>query len=554
MAQSDAPAHSDASAQSAAPLPPDSESRPPWRVIFDALFDIRVLGVLGQMGFIILVIFGAQIIFSNFAANATKLGEAQFICRDGTFSYRCAYDFMDSEAGFDIADTAFDYVNTDPYWSAFQIGILNTLKVAVLGVIFTSILGVVAGIARLSDNWLISKLSLGYVELMRNTPLLIQLFFIYFGVILAFPELDDAISPLGLPIFISRRGLNLPSFQFTSSASIWMAFLILGIVQFQVLWVMLGRREERTGKPANKMRTGLISFLIVIGIGWIVAGAVSDTQGMLVSKGSRIRELGDLDRFMLRRTGLNHLDEIATLSEEELTEATFQICVIEDSSSEANLTRQLRSIGIPYAIHRSDRADQAIAEYEEGTCEAFAAPNSILAAERSILENLTSHIIVPIKESPIVWSIPVREGLNLVGGTRLRPEFTALLLTLVLFYGSNLAEIVRAGILSVSKGQSEAARALGLSEGQRLQLIVLPQALRVIIPPGIGIFLSLAKDTSLGIAIGFPDMYAVSYTTMNQSGRVLQLFVLIMLVYMMISLFFSILLNWYNERIKLVER
>jgi general L-amino acid transport system permease protein len=125
---------------------------------------------------------------------------------------------------------------------------------------------------------------------------------------------------------------------------------------------------------------------------------------------------------------------------------------------------------------------------------------------------------------------------------------------LVLFYGSNLAEIVRAGILAISKGQNEAARALGLTEGQRLQLIVLPQALRVIIPPGIGVALSLAKDTSLGIAIGFPDMYAVSYTTMNQSGRVLQVFILIMLMYMLISLAFSVLLNWYNEKIKLVER
>ncbi len=129
-----------------------------------------------------------------------------------------------------------------------------------------------------------------------------------------------------------------------------------------------------------------------------------------------------------------------------------------------------------------------------------------------------------------------------------------MLLGLVLFYGGSLAEIVRAGILSVSKGQTEAARALGLAEGQRLQLIVLPQALRVIIPPGIGVALSLAKDSSLGIAIGFPDMYAVSYTTMNQSGRILQIFVLMMLVYMLISLGFSVLLNWFNERMKLVER
>jgi general L-amino acid transport system permease protein len=184
----------------------------------------------------------------------------------------------------------------------------------------------------------------------------------------------------------------------------------------------------------------------------------------------------------------------------------------------------------------------------------FAASNTILAAERSTLESPTGHFIVPVKESPIVWSVPTLEGLNLVGGTKLRPEYTGLLVALVLFYGGSLAEMVRAGIQSVSKGQSEAARALGLNESQRLQLVVLPQALRVIIPPGIGVALSLAKDTSLGIAIGFPDMYAVSFTTMNQSGRILQLFVLMMLVYMFISLAFSVLLNWYNERVKLVER
>jgi general L-amino acid transport system permease protein len=541
-------------AQIATPPSQEPEEVPFWRTVLGYLFDVRVLGVLGQIGFIILVIFGAQAIGGNFAENASKLGDSQFICRDGAFSYRCAYDFMESEAGFDISDTMLEYTNTDPYWKAFYLGVLNTLKVGILGVILTTIVGTVVGIARLSDNWLIGRLTLAYVELMRNTPLLIQLFFIYFGVILAAPLLGDAIQPLGLPIFFSQRGLNLPSPQFTSVTAIWLAFLILGVIQFQVLWIALGRREERTGQASNRIQIGVITFLIVAGIGWAVSGAVSETQGLLVTKASRIRQVGDLEKIMLQRTGLNHLDDLETLSEEELAAASLQVCVLEDTPSETNLTRQLRNIGIPYKIHRSDRADQAIGEYAEGTCEAFAATKSTLAAERSTLENLTSHLIIPVKESPIVWSLPALEGLNMVGGSSLKPEFTALLLTLVLFYGGSLAEIVRAGIQSVSKGQSEAARALGLSEGQRLQLIVLPQALRVIIPPGIGVALSLAKDTSVGIAIGFPDMYSVSYTVMNQSGRTLQLFVLMMLVYMLISLGFSVLLNWYNERIKLVER
>ncbi len=540
--------------QTTASPPPESQAAPLWRKVLGFIFDVRVLGVLGQIGFIVLVVFGVKAISGNFAENARKLGESQFICRDGTFSYRCAYDFMDSEAGFDIADTMLEYTNTDPYWRAFSIGVLNTIKVAIFGVILTAILGTIMGIARISTNWLISKLALGYVEIMRNTPLLIQIFFVYFGIIILAPELDEAWQPLGLPIFVSRRGLNIPSIEFTSSAAIWVAFLVLAVIQFQILWVILGRQEERTGQPVKRLQTGLIAFIIVAGIGWFTSSAVSETQGLMVTKASRIRELEDIEKTMLQRTGLNHLDDIDTLTEDEIKEYALQVCVIENSASEPNLTKQLRAMGIPYKIHRSDRPDQATDDYVDEKCEVFAASKAILAAERTTLENPSGHLIINVKESPFVWSIPAREGLNMVGGSKMKPEFTALLLALVLFYGGSLAEIVRAGILSVSKGQSEAARALGLTEGQRLQLIVLPQALRVIIPPGIGVALSLAKDTSLGIAIGFPDMYAVSYTTMNQSGRVLQLFVLIMLVYMLISLGFSVLLNWYNEKIKLVER
>jgi general L-amino acid transport system permease protein len=540
--------------QPPASTPAEDQAKPLWRTLLGYIFDVRVLGVLGQIGFIVLVVFGVRAIGGNFAENAQKLGESQFICRDGSFSYRCAYDFMESESGFDISDTMIDYVNTDPYWRAFSVGVLNTLKVAILGVILTILVGTIAGIARLSQNWLIRKIALWYVELVRNTPLLIQIFFIYFGVILTAPQLDEALQPLGLPIYLSQRGLNIPSIQFTSSTATWLAFLVLGIIQFQVLWVMLGRQEERTGHPTKRVQTGIISFIIVAGLGWFVSSAVSETQGLMVNKSSRIQEIRDFEKVILQRAGLNHLDEVDNLTEDELKDLALQVCVLEDSSSENNFTKQLRQIGIPYRIRRSDRPDQATERYVDGKCEVFAATKSILAAERATLENASSHLIIPIKESPMVWSIPTREGLNMVGGSRMKPEFTALLLALVLFYGGTLAEIVRAGILSVSRGQTEAARALGLNEGQRLQLIVLPQALRVIIPPGIGVALSLAKDTSLGIAIGFPDMYAASYTIMNQSGRVLQMFVMIMLVYMLISLGFSVLLNWYNEKIKLVER
>ncbi|MEM7034713.1 MAG: ABC transporter permease subunit, partial [Chloroflexota bacterium] len=474
--------------------------------------------------------------------------------RDGTVAYRCAFDFMDSEAGFDISDTMLDFTNTDSYWYAFYLGFLNTLRVGLLGVILTSFVGTFAGIARLSNNWLIARLALWYVELIRNTPLLVQLFFLYFGIILALPDIGDAIQPFGLPIFLSNRGLDLPWPTLTASASVWLAFLVLAIIQLQVLWIYLARRDERTGKTTNPLWWSIASFLIVVGIGWSVSSAVADNEGLMVTKASRIREISDLEQMMLSRYGINHFDELDALDEEVVTEGQFKLCVLRDSSSEPNFTRQLRSMDIPYSVRRTARPDQAIGAYTDEKCEAFAAPTSILAAERGALEKPGSHVIISVPESPIVWDVPAFERLNTAGGVKLSPEFTALLLGLVIFYGGTLAEVVRAGILSVSKGQTEAARALGLGEGQRLQLVVLPQALRVVIPPLIGIYLSLIKDTSLGIAIGFPDMYAVASTTINQSGRAVQMVLLIMVVYLIISMIFSMILNWYNDRVVFVER
>jgi general L-amino acid transport system permease protein len=532
--------------------PPQSELQAQQSVPFYR--DTRILGVFGQIGFIILAILFFRLIGTNFASNVGKLGSTQFICRDGSFSYLCAYDFMSSEAGFDIADTVIEYVNTDSYWYAFFNGILNTLKVGLMAVVLTTFLGLFVGIARLSRNWLVNKTALAYIELFRNTPILLQLFFIYFTVILAFPDVREAAQPLGLPIYVTNRGLSIPSPQLTSSAAIWLAFLVLGVIQFQVVWILLGRREEKTGHSSNRFGWGVVSFLIIAGIGWFVAGNVSDAQGLMTPTASRIREVGDLEKIMLSRSGLNFLSDLDTLSEEEIAEVAFKFCVVRDSASETNLVRQLRGMNIPYQVQRFDRIDQATNAYKEGQCEAIVAPKSVLAAERSTLENPGANPVISVREQPIVWNIPVLEGLNIAGGSRLRPEFTALLIGLTLFYGAQLAEIVRAGIQSVGKGQNEAARALGLNESQRLQLVVLPQALKVIIPPLISIYLSLMKDTSLGVAVGFPEMYSVAFTTLNQSGRALQMVLLMMLVYLAISLSFSLVLNWYNERTKLVER
>jgi ABC-type amino acid transport system permease subunit len=237
-----------------------------------------------------------------------------------------------------------------------------------------------------------------------------------------------------------------------------------------------------------------------------------------------------------------------------LTTAALQVCVLRDSPSEANLANQLRARSVPFRMTRFDRIDQATAAYAGGDCEVVAAERVLLAAQLPALEDPANHLLGGITEYPVVMSSPQLEGLNLVGGTRMSPEFAAILFGLVLYTAAFIAEIVRAGILSVQRGQSEAARALGLSESQRLQLVVLPQALRVIIPPLTSQYLNLAKNSSLAIAVGFFDLVNVTNTILNQSGRVLQVIALVMLSYLSISLLISALLNWYNRRMALVER
>lgn len=534
--------------------PPSPDTSSTLDRITSYIFDVRFLGVLGQMAFIAFVIFAFNTLFTNFSGNAEKLGDAQFICRDGRIAYRCAYDFMANEAGFDVSDAPLGYVNTDSYWWALANGIANTFRVGVLALIATTILGTLAGIARLSDNWLVSKVALAYVEIIRNTPILVQLLLIYFSVILALPQVEDALKLPGLPVFLSGRGLSMPWPKMMSSAPIWLAFIVLGIIQYQVLMMYFRRREELTGRSDNRYFWSIVSFLAIAVIGWGVAGAVADREALLTTAATRIEEFRDIEKVMITRGGVNYLEDFETMSEEEVAAAALQICVQRDTVSEPNLTNRLVDLGVPYEIRRLSSAEKMRNAYADGKCEMIADSKDTIAAIVATLDSPTAHNVVEMDEQPFVWSIPRFEGFNILGGFKMTGEFFALFLGLTIFYGGGLAEVVRAGILSVSKGQTEASRALGLSEGQRLQLIVLPQALKVVIPPLISTYLSLMKDTSLGVAVAFPELYIISQTLMNQSGRAVQMMIIVMLVYLSISLFFSAILNWYNDRITLKER
>lgn len=535
------------------PLPTGQERVPFWR-------DIRVLGILAQLIFLVAVILGFAWIAGNVADNLSSLGESQFLCRDGTTNVRCAFDFLRLDAQFDISETAIDYDPSDSYGRALLVGALNTAKVGFLGIILATVLGTVTGIARLSSNWLVSTTARWYVDIIRNTPLLLQLFFLFFGVILVFPSIRNAIQPFGLPIYLSQRGINLPGPVFLPSFWVWSGFLVVGLFVAALVYYLLGRREARTGKLTRRFWWSLLAFVIVAVAGWFIASATAaDNQGFLTSDETGYRSFDDLVAASQSRLGLDDLGDLdaalesGAISEEQLAAATLVICAVRDDPSEVNLTAPLRRANVPYDVERSNRIDQVMDDYNSGACELVVAARSVLEPEMAALGD-PSQLIAPLAERPVRIDIPRIEGLNFVGGITMSPNFAAILIGLVIYTGAFIAEIVRAGIQSVPKGQSEAARALGLSEGQRLRLIVLPQALRVIIPPLTSQYLNLVKNSSLAIAVGYPDLWSTAFTTLNQSGRVIQVFVIVMGTYLSFSLLISAFLNWYNRRIALVER
>jgi general L-amino acid transport system permease protein len=533
--------------------PRPTESIPFWR-------DGRVLAVLAQIAFVILFLLAASWLTRNVLSNIDQLGPAQFRCREGGESFRCAFDFLSLEAQFDIAEKPIAYDPSNTYQRALLVGLLNTVKVAFFGIILATILGTVTGIARLSSNWLVSNVAKVYVDIWRNTPLLVQLFFLYFGVILLLPPIRSAIQPFGLPIYLSQRGIDMPWPVAMSSFNFWLVFLLLAFIPAIIVWLYLGRREKQLSRDLNRPLWALLAFLLIAAPGWLVAATAASQQAFLITADSGVAEFSDLETLVAGRLGAESLAEVdervaaGMLSAEEVSEAALNLCVVRDTGSETNAVAEMELAGLPFQLNRAADLRQAVQRYRGNQCDLLVATESELTATRQNLDDEAGYSLVTVREMPVRLSIPRLQGLNFVGGVKLTPGFSAMLIGLVLYTGAFIAEIVRAGIQSVAKGQSEAARALGLSESQRLRLVVLPQALRVIVPPLTSQYLNLTKNSSLAIAVGYPDFWNISNTTMNQSGRILQIMLIAMGVYLSISLFISFFLNWYNRRIALVER
>ncbi len=338
------------------------------------------------------------------------------------------FDYLGREAGFEIGDTMISYSPASTYARAIWVGILNTLRVAVLGIILSTILGTLVGVGRLSPNWLLSKICEWYVEAFRNVPLLLWLFLFYKLISEAFPGPRQAISAFWNSVFLSNRGLYFPV-PVTDPIHKWMAVgLLAGIAGAIALHRWAKKRQDATGQPFPSISAGIAVVLGLPALVWLAGGA------------------------------------------------------------------------------------------------------------------------------PTAMSWPALKGFNFEGGAVIQPEFTALLVGLVLYTSAFVAEIVRSGILALHKGQSEAAAALGLSRGLAMRLVLLPQALRVIVPPMTSQYLNITKNSSLAIAIGYPDLVASINVTINQTGQAIENILLIMAAYLSVSLSISAFMNWYNRRIALTER
>jgi general L-amino acid transport system permease protein len=338
------------------------------------------------------------------------------------------FGFLANTAGFGVNQSLIPYNESDTYGRVFLVGLLNTLLVAGIGIVLATIVGFLVGIARLSPNWLLARLAGGYVELIRNLPLLFQILFWYLAVLTTLPGPRQSISLWG-EIYLSNRGLILPA--------------------------------PVAGKGAGYV---------------VVAFALGMLAAIAVHAWARRGQMHSGRRFPVLWSSLALI------------------------------------ILLPLAV--------------------FCATGF-----------------------PIGFEVPQLRGFNFVGGIRLLPEFVALLLALSLYTAAFIAEIVRAGILAVPRGQWEAASALGLRRGLALRLIIVPQALRVIVPPLTSQYLNLTKNSSLGIAVGYPDLVAVfAGTALNQTGQAIEIIGITMAVYLLLSLFTSALMNWYNARMTVQNR
>ncbi len=388
--------------------------------------DDRVIKIAGQFIFAAFLIMIMSSMYGNTIAALTKRGMLP------------GFKFLSLAAGIDIGEHLISFNNSSSNLRAIVVGLLNTLSISILAIVFSTALGLFIGLCRLSKNWLIKNIALVYIEVIRNIPLLVLLLFWYRAVFMGLPHIKEAITIgkfqtsdgfTGARLFFSNRGMVLA---WPTIGTGWSSYIyiIIGAIAISVIFgIYLNYRGKITGRKPMTLVWSFLLFSILCFIGWLLT-----------------------------------------------------------------------------------------------------------------------------PEAPLVMEYPQLKGFNTTGGLSISSEWGSLFSGLILYTSAFIAEAIRAGIQGVDKGQVEAARSLGLNSFQTTRLIVLPQALRITIPPLTSIYLGVAKNTSLGVAIGFPDLFSVVGTLINQTGRVLELILVVMVIYLTLSLSTSLIMNIYNRRIQLEEK
>lgn len=459
------------------------------------LHDTRFIQAAIQVGLILILV----AFLAYFASNVSTNLRASNI--------PMGWNYLSQTAGFEIAEGA-NYDPSQSYARAFVVGVLNTIRVVAFGIVLATLVGVFVGIARLSSNWLVRMLAGAYVEILRNTPLLVQLFFWYSAVILQLPDIKANVH-LGNLAIISNRGVALAWPYLTATGGPWLWWIGAGLLVAIGVGYWRRRVLDAQGRLDSALPLALAGLAGVAAIGFLVTALTARLPEQVAFELRR----GDRGALFVDADG----DGVMGKNERPLARVPVTI---------------LDAGGAPLGTTLTD---------SEGAFRFFDLP----------VEGVTLTWEAP---SPVVVTTPALQGFNVRGGRTFSPEFVALLLGLTLYTGAFIAEIVRAGINAVPHGQWEASRAVGLKSGEILRLIVLPQALRVIIPPLTSQYLNLTKNSSLAIAVGYPDLFNISLTIMNQSGATVQMFLIIMATYLVFSLATSAFMNAYNRRMALVER
>ncbi|MBE7417318.1 MAG: ABC transporter permease subunit [Ideonella sp.] len=374
-----------------------------------------VRGVLYQVLVLAVIFAVGAYLFSNTLQNMRVRG------------IKSGFDFITQPAGFGIGESVLPFDSSESYGKAFLVGMTNTLRVSILGIVFATVLGTLLGIGRLSRNVLVRTLSGAYVDFFRNVPLLLQLFIWYFVLTEMLPPIEEALRPLP-GVFFSKNGLQFPHPVWAPGHWATLAGFVAGVAGIWGWSRWVAARRDATGQAPLVWLPALVILVGATAAGWWAGGAPS---------------------------GLD---------------------------------------------------------------------------------------------------VPEKTEINVIGGGAVTPEFLTVLLGLTIYTAAYIAEVVRAGIQSVPYGQHEASVALGLTRAKELRLVQLPQALRVIIPPMTNQYLNLTKNSSLAVAVGYPDLVSISNTSLNQTGRAIECIAIVMACYLTLSLLTSALMNWYNRRAAIKER